>query len=103
MLDFLIDCGIEDGVIKDLKKTYSDGNIYNLNNNEFEVVKIIDYFREIGIEYIDELLIFNLEVFLCKFDEVFEKFNRYDIKFVIIIFITRCLEWNRVFFYHFLH
>lgn len=83
MLNFLKDCGISDDVIKDLEYTYSPENIYNLDSNEFEVIKIIEYFRKIGIEYIDELLVHNLEVFLCKFSYIVDKFNKYKIDDVV--------------------
>ena len=72
MLNFLKDCGISDDVIKDLEYTYSPENIYNLDSNEFEV-----------IEYIDELLVHNLEVFLCKFSYIVDKFNKYKIDDVV--------------------
>ena len=83
MLNFLKDCGISDDVVKDLEYTYSPENIYNLDSNEFEVIKIIEYFRKIGIEYIDELLVHNLEIFLCKFNYIVDKFNRYEIDQVV--------------------
>ena len=83
MLDFLKKAGIEENVIKDIDQTYSEANIYNLNSHEFEVVKIIEYFREIGIDCIDELLVFNLDVFFCGYDEIVEEFSKYNIKNVV--------------------
>ena len=79
MLEFLKEVNIDDDVIKDLEKTYSEANLSTLNSHEFEVIKIINYFKELGIEYIDELLINNLEIFFCRFDEIVKKFNRYNI------------------------
>lgn len=79
MLDFLKEVNIDDDVIKDLEKTYSEANLSTLNSHEFEVIKIINYFKELGIEYIDELLINNLEIFFCRFDEIVKKFSRYNI------------------------
>ena len=79
MIDFLKEVGIEEEVIKDLELSYSEANLYNLNSHEVEVLKIINYFREIGIEYIDELLIDNLNIFFLSYDEIVVKFNKYNI------------------------
>lgn len=83
MLNFLLECNIDENVIKDIENTYYDGVIYNLNCNEYEIVKIIDYFRKIGIEYINELLVFNIKVFLCSFDEIVNRFSKYNIDEIV--------------------
>ena len=79
MLEFLKEVNIDEDVISDLEQTYSEANLCTLNSHEFEVIKIIKYFKELGIEYIDELLVNNLEIFFCRFDEIVKKFSGYNI------------------------
>ena len=80
MLDFLKDAGIDSLVIEDLKRTYDRNNLYTLYTNEYEAVKIIKYFREIGIDYIEELLVYNFRVFIYSLDEVKKAFEKYGVK-----------------------
>ncbi|MEE3343260.1 MAG: hypothetical protein VZS44_04130 [Bacilli bacterium] len=77
MIDFLKNCNISNDVIKDVERTYSKANLYSLNNNEYEVYKIIEYFRRIGIKYIDELLVYQFSVFLHSFADIKKLFNKY--------------------------
>ena len=78
MLDFLKDKGINQWVIDDIININYDAMIYNLQMNEMEICKIIDYFREIGITVVDEILINASGVFLNNLKYVklqFEKEN----------------------------
>lgn len=80
MLDFLKDAGIDALAIEDLKRTYSEENLYTLYTNEYEAVKIINFFREIGIKYIEEILVYCFDVFIYSLDEVIKAFNVYGVK-----------------------
>lgn len=79
MLDFLKECGIKEEIIISLERKLFDAMQFNLNCNEFEIKKIIDYFKEIGINCIDDLVLNDIELFLSTYDEIKEKFNKYDI------------------------
>lgn len=63
MIDFLKNYGISDKTIEELKRTQSPSFLFDLNCNEEECVKIINYLREIGINNIDELLLYESEIF----------------------------------------
>ena len=83
MLNFLKEIGIKENTIKMIEEMYSEAVIFSLNGNEFEVVKIIEYFREIGIEDIDSLFVDYLEVFFCKYSEVVAAFNKYETEILV--------------------
>ena len=80
MLDFLKNAGIDYFVIEDLKKTYDSDNLYTLYTNEYEAVKIINYFKSLGIEYIEEMLVYCFNVFIYSLDEVKAAFKKYGEK-----------------------
>lgn len=76
MIDFLRNCGITDKVINDIKSVNVDTNLYNLNCNQDEVVKIIQCLRDIGVNCISELLVYRIDMFFLSFD----KFKKLYIK-----------------------
>ena len=63
MIEFLKECNIDDKIIEKLKRIQSPSFLFDLNCNEEECVKIINYLREIGINNIDELLLYESEIF----------------------------------------
>ena len=44
MIDFLKKCGLNDIEIKEIEEINGDFNLYNLSSNEFDVIKMIDYY-----------------------------------------------------------
>lgn len=78
MIEFLKDANISENTINLIEKQNGD-NIYNLYCNEYECLRIIDYFRNIGITKIDELLINEIEVFYKMYIDVVEEFSKYNI------------------------
>ncbi len=76
MIDFLRNCGITDKVINDIKSVNVDTNLYNLNCNQDEVIKIIQCLRDIGVNCISELLVYRIDIFFLSFD----KFKKLYIK-----------------------
>ena len=90
MIDFLKDYNIAETTIEQLKKTQSPSFLFDLNCNEEECVKIINYLREIGINNIDELLLYESEIFFktkknveiaflnCDKEELVELINEDD-------------------------
>lgn len=79
MLDFLKECGIKNEIIVSLESKLFDNMQFNLNCNELEIKKIINYFNEIGITCTDDLLLNNIDLFLFTFSQIKEKFDKYDI------------------------
>lgn len=70
MIDFLKEYGIKQETIDVLNNKYFDSMLFNINNNELEIEKIINYLKTSGINYIDNLLINNTELFLLTYQEV---------------------------------
>lgn len=80
MLDFLKDYGISVETIEELKRTQSPSFLFDLNCNEEECVKLINYLRKIGINNIDELLLYESEIFFKACKNVRNAFSKCDIE-----------------------
>ena len=80
VLDFLKKANISDDTIKDMLDTHSKSMIYNLSVNEDNCLKIISFMREIGINVINELLLYKLDWFLNTFSYFTNFFRDKDIK-----------------------
>ena len=78
MIDFLIISGIKSQTIEKIKENSS--NVYDLQVNKEECIKIITFLRLIGINDIDGLLLNSLVLFLKTKDEVVELFYKYNIQ-----------------------
>ena len=78
MLEFLCDFGISSSTIKVLEDNNYDSILYSLKTNEFEIGKIINYLKEIGIKDIEGLLINNTELFFKTFREFDKVLGKYD-------------------------
>ena len=79
MIEFLKEYGISDNTVDELNNTLFDSMLFNIDNNELEIKKIINYFNEIGIKCIDELLLYDIELFLLPFSQVKDKFEKHDV------------------------
>lgn len=94
-MNFLLDLGIKQNTINSIKTKYDEGVIDNFRVEEDNVEEVINYFREIGIVDIDNLLIFDLTIFTKDIDYVKECFNKHNLKEVVksinedITFITK--------------
>ena len=78
MIDFLIISGIKKQTIEKIKENPS--NVYDLQVNKEECIKIITFLKLIGINNIDGLLLNSLGLFLKTKDEVVELFYKYNIQ-----------------------
>ena len=82
-MNFLLDLGIKQNTINSIKTKYDEGVIDNFRTEEDNVEEVINYFREIGIVDIDNLLIFDLTIFTKDIDYVKECFNKHNLKEVV--------------------
>ena len=80
MIDFLKDLGISNETLDSLYKNLSEGVIYSLSCNEYEIVEIIKYFKEIGIKDIDQLFLSKTGLFIESLKDIKELFKNKDIK-----------------------
>lgn len=78
MIDFLKDCGLSDIEIQQIEDVNSSANLYNLNCNEFDVIKMMNYLNEIGIKNKNDLLMYRIDLFFTSFDTFKDKFEKYD-------------------------
>lgn len=83
MIDFLKELGIEDKTIDIINNKYHDNILYSINCNEYEINKIINYLRNVGVTCIDELLINYIDIFFKDEEEIRNSFNKYDINILI--------------------
>lgn len=80
MIDFLKEYGINESVINDITNTYSKSVLFNLSCNEYEIEKIINYLKTIGIKDVNEVLSNNLNLFFQTSNDIQKTFSKYDIK-----------------------
>lgn len=78
MIDFLKDCHIDDEIIEEMNKKY-DVDLFDLNCNKVEIIKTINYLRDIGINNINDLLLYETDLFYKTKDDVENMFCNYDI------------------------
>ena len=79
MLDFLKKENISEITINYLEENSSSNDIMALRDNNYECLKIISYFKEIGITNIDELLMYETYIFLKLSARVVDKLSECDI------------------------
>ena len=85
MIDFLKECGLSDIDIQEIEEFNSSSNLYNLNCNELDVVKMIDYLREKGIKNILLLLKYKINIFFTDFDDFKLKVDDIDKEYIDLI------------------
>lgn len=80
MIDFLKECNIEDKTIEEIKRKQSPSFLFDLNCNEEECIKIINYLKGMGINNIDELLLYESEIFFKTKKNVEKALSKCDIE-----------------------
>ena len=85
MIDFLQNCGFSVDEIKEIEKFNTEYNLYNLNTNEFDVIKMIDYLNQNGVKDIKKILKYNIDVFFTSFEIFKDMFDKKDKKIIEII------------------
>lgn len=79
MLEFLKEYNISDNVIKMIEKENSRANIYNLSCNIGEVGKILNYFKSLNINCINDLLVYRIQIFFNCYEDILECFSKYNV------------------------
>ena len=75
--------GFKTDVIGDIEENNEPSVVFDFLCNKDNASKIIEYFKSIGIEKIDELLINKIEIFLVDYDSLIKSFNNYDISTLV--------------------
>lgn len=82
-MDFLKKVAIKDDVIEKIIVNNSRQCLFNLECNQDECIKIIEFIKNVGIKTVDELLINLPEIFIQPISVFMKKLSRYDILEVI--------------------
>ena len=78
MIDFLKECIISSYTINKLSKKYPS-QLFNLNCNKRDCIKIIEYLRSIGINNIEDLLVNKIELFYETKEDVERMFLKHNV------------------------
>lgn len=78
MIDFLLECNISEETLDELYDMHSF-QLFDLSCNSEEIIKIINYLRNIGIVNIEELLINETELFYKSKKWIESKISKYNI------------------------
>ena len=76
MIDFLKDCGFNEIEIQEIEEANSKANLYNLNCNEFDVIKIINYLRENKVDNINLIIKDNINLFFKSFEDFVNHYEK---------------------------
>ncbi len=82
MIEFLKDV-VDDITILKILNNNTEASIFDLSCNKNNCLEIIKYMKEIGIEVIDDLLVYRLDWFLINKEEVVKRFSKYNIPVVV--------------------
>ncbi len=78
-MDFLKELNFPTEVIKKIKAYNDKSLIFNFICSKKNVIKNIDYLRNIGVEVIELLLIYRLELFLIDNSMLIKSFENFEI------------------------
>ena len=81
-MDFLLDLGFDEDLIEKIKNNNSPTLVFTFICNKNNAIKLIDYFKQIGIKDIDKLLLSKLEIFSIDYHKILEAFNNEDINMI---------------------
>ena len=82
-MNFLREYDITDEVIDQIRENNDSSIIQSVIYNEQNVGKIINYFKEINIEVIDELLISRPELFTVDIVKIKSEINKYNVEILV--------------------
>ncbi len=72
-------------VIDDIMDYWDDDIIFNISCNQKNTEKIINFFKNIEIEVIDDLLRQRLDIFLLPYEKIENAFSKYNVKALVSI------------------
>lgn len=85
MIDFLKNFGLNENQIREIEEINTSFNLYNLNANEYEVVKMIEYLNKNGVKNFKQILMYNIDLFFNNFDVFKDMFDKKDKRIIDII------------------
>ena len=82
-MKFLLDNGFNEDLIDKLRIKYEEATLEIFELKKDNVLAVIDYFKEIGITNISELIIYKIELFTRDIEEIKEVFDNYYINSIV--------------------
>ena len=82
-MNFLREYDITDEVINEMRTNNDSSILQSLIYNEQNVGSIIEYFKSINIEVIDELLISRPELFTVDISKIKSEINKYNVEILV--------------------
>lgn len=79
-MNYLLELGINEKTIKNIIDHYGEAISLSIECNEENITNIIKYFYQIGIKNIDQLLIYEMDIFLTDFEKIKNKFDKVDLE-----------------------
>lgn len=99
MIDFLKEYNIKEEIIEEMKKNNSPSLMFDLNCNEEECGKIINFLKSIGIENIDMLLLYELELFFKNKKSIELAFSKFNIQEFVEQINQDYTEIKKIYYY----
>lgn len=85
-MDFLEIVGVPSLTLEKVKEYNGEALLTDLYLNRIEVMEIIKYFHNIGLNVVDNLLVFTVDVFFRDLEEIKIKIQEYGVgKFVTTV------------------
>lgn len=79
-MDYFKKYGLNDEDIKEIEEYIEDDDINNYYVNELEIIEILDYLNEIGLENLKDILKYKTNIFYEKINNIKKSFkDRKDI------------------------
>ena len=79
-MDYFKKYGLNDEDIKEIEEYIEDDDINNYYVNELEIIEILDYLNEIGLENLKDILKYKTNIFYEKINNIIYNFeDRKDI------------------------
>ena len=82
-MNYLREFDISDDVIESIKNNNDEAVVQNLIYDEINVKEVIEFFKSINVDVINELLISRPEIFTINCDKLKKEFNKYNIEVLV--------------------
>ena len=83
MIDFLKNVGISDDTLIEMLKNNNETAIFDLSCYEEDAINIINYIKNIGINNIDELLVYRMDIFFLTFEQFVKRLSKFNIPVLV--------------------
>ena len=97
MIDFLKNENILEETISYLNKYYDNTSLMNLYYNKSDCIKIIKYMKSIGINNIDQLLMYKLDLFVKSFEYFHELISKFNISDIVELINNDCTVIDEIY------